>query len=408
MPERRLDGPPATPIAGGLSVEDIRREFPFFAARPELVFLDSASTTQKPLTVIKAVTDFYAQHCASAGRNTYGLSTRAAAAVKQSRERVAKFIGATNSSDILFTHGSEALSTVAMPWGLFNLTSGDEVMVCLKDHKSVVLPWLKMRDILAPLGITISIVPFSMHEGGDYSLKSIREKASPRTRLLAMSHVHPVSGLDMEVEEVRGELPDGALIALDASHSIGRRRVNVSELGVDFLSFPGHQMFAPFGVDVLWVAPELKQHLLPLPPGSPIALAREDCLPAVLECGTPDVSAILSLQPALDFIEQVGVEQIEQRVAQLCRYLYKALERFPGIEFSPGFGLLGIVSFRFEQHPTSDVAALLAGEGILAGSGDHGLTSHLEGDDWLRVSLHVYNTEAEIDHLVAVLRANLG
>lgn len=427
MSEPRCDGDVCSigaSAAGEQAFPDVRKEFPIFANHPEITFFDNASTSQKPAAVIQTITDFYAHSCANAGRASYSLSTKAARGIEETRKRVAEFLNAA-SAEIAFTSGStESLNMVAQCWGLANLKNGDEVMVCFEDHKSTVLPWLNLKDLLARFGVAIKIVPINIHAEGDYELKSIREQLTPQTRLLAMTHVHHLYGMDMEVKEIRAIVGESVLISLDASQSVGHRKVDVKELAVDFLSFSGHKMFAANGVGVLWVASKLHSQLIQHKPGgntpsqltgSSFTLANHS-LPALLEAGTLNIPSILSLKPAIDLIERVGISRIEEHVSKLTHRLYDSLKLLPGIEFSPGFGRCGchtitgygILSFRFEQTATSDLAFLLDSENILVRTGDHCLTDRQQGDDFLRVSLHMYNTEAEIDRLVSVLTANLA
>jgi cysteine desulfurase/selenocysteine lyase len=412
------------PAADEQTFPDVRKEFPIFANHPEITFFDNASTSQKPASVIQTITDFYTHSCANAGRASYSLSTKAAQEIEQTRNRIARFLNA-DSSEIVFTSGStESLNMVAQCWGLANLKSGDEVMVCFEDHKSTVLPWLNLKDLLARFGVSIKIVPVNIHAEGDYELKSIREQLTARTRLLAITHVHHLYGLDMEVKAIRAIVGENVLISLDASQSVGHRPVDVKDLTVDFLSFSGHKMFAANGVGVLWVATKLHGQLIQHKPGgsTPGQLTNDSftlanrSLPALLEAGTQNIPAILSLKSAVELIERVGINRIEKHVSELTHRLYDGLKLLPGIEFSPGFGRCGchtitgygILSFRFEQTATSDLAFLLDSEKVLVRTGDHCLTNRQQGDDYVRVSLHIYNTEAEIDRLLAVLTANLA
>ncbi len=414
----------ACPISPGPAVDTLpafRAAFPVFAGHPDRLYFDNAATTQKPASVIQVMNDFYSHSCSNAGRAAYRLATRAEADVERVRKRVASLLNAS-AGDVVFTSGAtESLNTVALSWGLANLKTGDEVMVCLEDHKSTVLPWLNLKSLLQRFGVQIKIVPFGIHLEGDYELKSIREKFTPATRLLAMTHVHHLYGLDMEVQQVRQILGEGVLISLDASQSVGHRKVDVAELGVDFVCFSGHKMFAANGIGLLWVAPRVQGQLAsiklggktPGTIGDGVLQQADKSLPALLESGTLNIPGILSLEPAIDLIEKTGIDSIEKRVSTLTHYLYDQVKLLPGIEFSAGFGRCGcpigygIIAFRFEQHRTTDLAFLLDGENIMVRTGDHCLANPEQGDEFIRVSLHAYNTEAEVDRFVEVLKANL-
>lgn len=404
-----------------VDVQAIRAKFPAFTEKPGTIFFDNASTTQKPQAVVELIDRFYRRECANAGRGSYQMSTTLTTRIEEARARVAAFIGAAKD-DVCFTSGAtESLNTVALAWGLKNLKTGDEVMVCLEDHKSTVLPWFNLQRLLKSFGVEIKIVPFRLHPEGDYELKSIREAKTEKTRLVAITHIHHLYGLDMEVKEIREAVGNDVLISLDASQSVGHRKVNLQELPVEFLSFSGHKMFAANGVGVLWVSPKVRTTLMPVMVGGGMVPEGEladlklsgTTLASLLESGTQNIPAVLSLVPAIEFIESISIDAIESRLGKLTRHLYAALKDLAGIDFSPGVDRcgchrgFGIVSFRFEQASTSDLAFVLDSENILVRTGDHCLSSKQAGDDYVRVSLHVYNTEDEIDRLVGTLRANL-
>lgn len=395
----------------------VRAQFPFFKNNPGAIFFDSASTTQKPESVLRAESRFYRRECSNAGRASYANSTRTSARIESARAAVARFING-NAEDIVFTSGAtESLNTVALAWGLKNLEDGDEIMVCMQDHKSAVRPWLNLQELLARFGKTINIVPFGIHKEGDYELADIRNGLSPRTRLIALVHVHHVYGMDMEVETIRDIVGGDVLISLDASQSIAHRQIDLNKLKVDFLSFSGHKMFAMNGSGVLWVSPRCRNMLTSIKPGG--GYAEQNSLQALLESGTPNIPAVLSLESAIAFIEKLGMERIETRLHELTRTLYKEIKDIPGINFSPGYGLcgcpqgFGILSFCFDQASTSDLAFALDAENIMLRSGDHCQTKSLDeggGNEpqYLRASLQIYNTEEEIKELAQVLRHLVG
>ncbi|MEZ4486355.1 MAG: aminotransferase class V-fold PLP-dependent enzyme [Cyanobacteriota/Melainabacteria group bacterium] len=395
----------------------VRAQFPFFKNNPGAIFFDSASTTQKPESVLRAESRFYRRECSNAGRASYANSTRTSARIESARAAVARFING-NAEDIVFTSGAtESLNTVALAWGLKNLEDGDEIMVCMQDHKSAVRPWLNLQELLARFGKTINIVPFGIHKEGDYELADIRNGLSPRTRLIALVHVHHVYGMDMEVETIRDIVGGDVLLSLDASQSIAHRQIDLNKLKVDFLSFSGHKMFAMNGSGVLWVSPRCRNMLTSIKPGG--GYAEQNSLQALLESGTPNIPAVLSLESAIAFIEKLGMERIETRLHELTRTLYKEIKDIPGINFSPGYGLcgcpqgFGILSFCFDQASTSDLAFALDAENIMLRSGDHCQTKSLDeggGNEpqYLRASLQIYNTEEEIKELAQVLRHLVG
>ncbi len=383
----------------------VKSKFPIFKERPGYLFFDNASTTQKPKAVIDCIGNFYRHDCANAGRATYQMSTNLDSAIEKARARVGSFIGA-NSEDVTFTSGAtQSLNMVALSWGLKNLKDGDEILLCPDDHKSTVLPWYNLQELLASFGIRICIKSIPLHHEGDYDLSAIAALLSDKTRLLAMTHVHHLYGLDMEVELVRKIVGDKVLISLDASQSVGHKRIDLSTLPVDFLSFSGHKMFASNAVGVLWTKPTIKALMHPVLVGGG----------SLKEAGTQNIPAILSMVPAIDLIESIGIDTIAERLSELTKHLYFSLrQNVSGLEFSPGVDRcgchrgFGIVSFRHESVSSSDIAFLLDSENIMVRTGDHCLGRKSQGDDYIRVSLHVYNNESEIDRLVSVLASNLA
>lgn len=395
--------------------------FPIFREQPDLIFLDNASTTQKPQVVIDAVAGFYSRDCANAGRAHYASSVRASQAIERARQDVAAFINA-QTAEVAFTAGStDSLNAVALSWGLTNLHDGDEIMLCMQDHSSAVLPWRNLQDTLAQLGRKITIVPFEIHPVGDYDLRSIKRGVSKNTRLIALSHIHHVFGLDMEISEIREIVGPEVKITLDASQSVGHKRVDVKSLDVDFASFSGHKMFAANGVGVLFARTQRHREMIPYRSGGqPVAIsggvdarAREEFI-AKIEGGTQDVPSIISLSAAIEFIKRAGVERIETHVSNLTGQLVAGISKIPGVVFAPGPvpcgcpGGFGILSFRFEQASSSDVASALAEERICVRAGVHCRADAQTSEDFIRISMHGYNTSDDVQILADTLRQIVG
>lgn len=396
----------------------VRRQFPIFTEHPELIFFDNASTTQKPSPVIETISHFYGSECSNHGRASYRWSTKAARAIEDARQTVARFLNG-DANDIVFTSGAtESLNLVASCWGLANLADGDEVMLCYGDHKSAVLPWLNLQRILSQFGKTIKLVPIKIDYMGDYHFDSIRQGVGDRTRLVAISHVHHLHGLDMEVGAVREMVGNEAVITLDASQSIGHTRVDVQELDVDFISFSGHKMFAANGTGVLWSRKSRHSEMSPIRLGGGTRadivngkLALNDDVLSLLEGGTSNIPGIMSFADAVGFIQNIGIDAIERRISELTFYLYERMKEVQGIEFAPGSAFCnctvayGILSFQLRDIPSTDLSFMLDSENIFVRSGDHCIADKHGEADYLRVSLHVYNTKDEIDRFVEVLKS---
>lgn len=396
-----------------LAASTVRERFPFFAHNPDLVFFDNASTTQKPDNVLACINDYYSKSCSNAGRANYRLSSKTSKGIEETRTTVAKFFN-TSEECIAFTSGAtDSLNLLALSWGFSNLKDGDQVMVCLEDHKSAVFPWLNLKSNLQKSGINIEVVPFKVHDVGDYDLATVKEAVSDKTRLIAMSHVHHVYGMDMEVKEIRSIVGDNVLISLDACQSAGHIPIDLSTLPVDFLSTSGHKMFAGNGVGVFWAKKERISELSPVKVGGTGVTIKESgaTMANLFEVGTLNIPAILSLKAAIEFINEIGIETIESHLAKLTRYAYEGLREIPGIDFGPGPGRcdcpggFGIIPFKLQGIEANDLGFMLDDEDILVRTGEHckGKKSESPDEDYVRVSMQVYNTREEVDRLIEAL-----
>jgi cysteine desulfurase/selenocysteine lyase len=412
---------PSADLLQETEIKKIREQFPIFRNNSEKIFFDNASTSQKPTSVLDSIRNFHEFDCSNAGRGSYSWSTKLSTAVEETRKTLANFLN-TVPEQLAFTGGAtDSLNLIAQSWGLNNLKDGDEVMVCMDDHRSSVLPWINLQQILKQFGKRIRIVPFTIHPSGTYDRDSIAEGLSGRTRLISLSHIHHVYGMEMDIAELKALIPDSVIISLDCSQSIGHIYIDVSALKVDFVSFSGHKMFAANGIGGLWASRRSIDTLWPLRVGAKTKISETDLgleadrssLAGLIECGTPNLSGIFSLNAAISFMQNIGVSNSANYVSYLTKYLLSKLKYVPGIEFAPGIGScdctkgFGIVSFKFCEVRTADVGAYLDSEDIFVRTGDHCQareSTGTEGDDYLRVSLQIYNTIEEIDHFVGVLQ----
>jgi len=399
-------------------IEEIRRQFPILTNNPEKIFFDNASTSQKPVSVLEAIRNFHEFDCSNAGRGSYSWSTRLSTAVEETRHSLGRLLNA-DPEQLAFTGGAtDSLNLIAQCWGLNNLADGDEIMVCMEDHRSSVLPWINLQHILQKFGRNIRIVPFTIHPSGTYNRKSIIEGLSAKTRLIALSHIHHVYGMEMDITELKSLIPNSVMISLDCSQSIGHICIDAADLKVDFISFSGHKMFAANGVGGLWASQRAIDILWPLRVGAKTKITETNnglevdrtSLAGIVECGTLNLPGILSLNAAVSFMESIGTTRFATYISNLTKYLVSKLKRIPGIEFAPGIGacdctkVFGIISFKLSGVRTADVGAYLDSEDIFVRTGDHCQARESISDDYLRVSLQIYNTIEEIDHFVEVLQ----
>ncbi|MGW2490318.1 aminotransferase class V-fold PLP-dependent enzyme [Streptomyces sp. NPDC001606] len=379
---------------------ELRDQFPIITGHPDLVYLDSAATSQKPRAVLDAVQTYLTTANANAGRGTYPWANRTTSLVEQTRDTVRQFLGdpEPERSAVHFTSGTtEGLRTIARDWLPGLLTDGDEIVVPLADHRANIEPWLETQRQLAREGTHISVLPMPYQQAsGDYDHRALARLAGPRTRFVAATHVHHVYGGDMNVHRIREAVGPDAVICLDASQSVGHLPVSLVRLDVDFVAFSGHKALALPGSGAVW--------------------ARQARGPAFVPggwSGSPNTVGILSLAAALDWLRSAGTERIERWTVALAARLTDGLRHLPGYEIlgcrtSLAAGSTvqqrrGIVTFRHREIGSGDLGFILFSHGFMVRSDHHCQGGEGEKTESVRVSLHVYNTVEEIDRLLTVL-----
>ncbi len=383
------------------------------------VYLDSAATTQKPLPVIDAVTDYHRHHTANSGRGTYSWATTLTTAVEQIRVDTAHFLGA-HAHEVVFTGGATAaLNAVALGWGLTALTDGDEILYSPRDHASNVHPWLRLRDTLAHFGRHIRLIPYRTTALGEADLTDIAAKIGPRTRLLTLSHLHHVYGALSTPQQSAELLPERALLCLDCTQSAGHLPIDVRALGADFAVLAAHKMFGSPGTGVLFCHERIHDQLGPFLPGGNSAVHVQDSalvpdhMPHRMEGGTHNLPGILALGAALRMLRDIGTDRIADHNRILTRRLVDGMRDLPGLRILPGPAHAsdgagyGIVSFTLDAITATDLGFVLAELGLLVRTGAHCVptTPHpAPGEsDSVRVSTHAYTTTEEIDRFLDCL-----
>ncbi|SDP55657.1 cysteine desulfurase / selenocysteine lyase [Streptomyces sp. cf386] len=402
---------PRTDIQGPALIEELgewqrtlRAQFPIVTAHPELAYLDSAATAQKPQAVLDAVHTYLTTTNANAGRGTYPWANRTTTLIEQARDRVKGFLDdpAPERSAVHFTSGTtEGLRTIARDWLPDLLADGDEIVVPVADHEANIAPWLEAQRQLARQGVHIRVRPMPyQRSSGDYDHIALAELAGGRTRFVAATHVHHVYGGDMNIHRIRRVVGPDAVICLDAAQSIGHLPVSVADLDVDFVVFSGHKAMALPGTGAVWArqtrGPEFT-------PGG--------------WSGTPNTVGVASLATALDWLDTVGADRIERWTVALAARLTDGLRHLDAYEILGCRASLaadssvqrrqGIVTFRHHAIDSSDLGFILFSHGFMIRSDQHCQGRAGERTGSVRVSLHVYNTVEEIDRLLGVL-ATLG
>jgi cysteine desulfurase/selenocysteine lyase len=390
----------------------LRREFPIFANNPDLVYLDTAASAQKPRAVIDRIAEYYRTDYANVHRGVYRLSARSTELYEEARDKVRRFLNAAEAREIVFVRNTtEAINLVAQSWGPAFLREGDEVLISELEHHSNIVPWQLLRDRLR---IRLCVAPIDATGGLD--LSAFEALLSPKTRLVAITHLANASGARVPVERVV-QLAHryDARVLIDGSQAAPRLAVDVQALGCDFYAFTGHKVYGPTGIGVLYGRSELLAAMPPWQGGGEmianVTFEKTDYAepPHRFEAGTPDISGAIGLGAALDFITALGRERILAHEEALTGYGIDRLSRVPGLTLvDAGQHRLGILSFDLQGVHPHDVATVLDRHHVAVRAGHHCAQPLLDKMGYgatTRASLGVYNDESDIDALVAALEA---
>ncbi|MFN2400555.1 MAG: aminotransferase class V-fold PLP-dependent enzyme [Gemmatimonadaceae bacterium] len=386
-----------------------RQDFPLLAANPGLRYLDSAATTQKPSCVLDAMRSYYDRDNANPHRGAYALSVRATARYQSARERVARFAGVADADCLLFTRGTtESINLVASAWGRSNVSAGDEIVVTGAEHHANFVPW---QQLALERGATFRIC--ALDAGGRADLNSLRAMVGPRTKIVAFNHVSNVLGCINPVAEIASiARAAGALSVCDGAQSAPHMAVRFDELGVDFFAFSGHKMCGPMGIGALIGRRDILERMPPYQVGGDmIEFVRDDrstwnALPNKFEAGTPNVAGAVGLAAAVDYLEALGMNEIQRHERGLVRL---AQEKLATVEGARVYGpsateRSGVISFTIRDIHPHDLATVLDQDGICIRAGHHcaqPLMRRLGVAATARASFYVYSDESDVDALVA-------
>ncbi len=402
-----------------LDVRKVRKDFPILErsvyGKP-LVYLDNAATSQKPASVIRALTDYYEQYNSNVHRGVHALSMEATDRYEEARVKVADFIGAPSAESVVWTRNvTEAINLVAYSWASENVREGDSIVTTQMEHHSNLVPWQRVADAN---GADLRIVP--LNRDGTLDLSDIDSIVTASTRLLAFTHMSNTLGTINPAEELIAKARAvGATVLVDAAQSVPHMPVNVVELDCDFLGFSGHKMLGPTGIGALYAKPEILDSMEPFLTGGEMVLqvwnerATWNALPMRFEAGTPNIADAIALGAAVDYLNELGMDDVREHEKQITAY---ALSRFREIEELDVYGpddpeiRGGIVSFHSDSVHPHDLGTFLDREGIAIRTG-HNCTMPLMREIGIaataRASFYVYNLEEEVDFLVDTLKAAL-
>ncbi|MCX5758313.1 MAG: cysteine desulfurase [Candidatus Hydrogenedentes bacterium] len=392
-------------------VQRLREDFPLLGGgEHRVVYLDNAATTQKPRTVIDALTRFYTLQNASVHRGIYRLSEQASALYEHARITVSRFIGAESSSEIVFTRGAtESINLVAQTFGRLRLGPGDEVLISQMEHHANIVPW---QLVCAERGAKVRWLPI----GDECEVRgaTLDEYLNERTKLVAVAHVSNVIGTVNPIRKIVETAHAKRIpVLVDGAQAVGHLPVDVRELGCDFYAFSGHKMLGPMGIGVLYGRMELLQEMPPwhggggaiVHVGTERSVFRE--APAKFEAGTPPVAEAIALTAAIEYIESAGRARVAAYERALIQRIARGLEAIPGIHV---YGLpherAAAVSFTVDGVHPHDVSQVLDGDGIAVRAGNlcaQPLMDVLGVPGVVRIAPAFYNTVEEIDFTMDAL-----
>ncbi|MHA6204309.1 cysteine desulfurase [Dyella soli] len=394
-------------------VQRIRADFPLLSRTVHdkpLIYFDNANTSQKPLSVIEAVDNHYREHNANVSRAVHLLGEEATTAYEGARDKLARFINATSSNELILTSGTtQSINLVAYSYALPRLKAGDAILTTVMDHHANIVPW---QLVAARAGAIVKPAP--INERGELIVEKYVEMLTPDVKLACVTHVSNVLGTVNPVREIAKECRKrGIPLLVDGSQAVPHRPVDVQALGCDFYALTGHKMLGPTGTGALWAR---KEHLEAMPPffggGEMIREVRFDGTsfaeaPHKFEAGTPNIAGFVGLGAAIDYYESIGFEAIHAWEQQLLAYATERLREIPGLRlFGEAKEKEPVISFLIEGAQATDLATLLDLQGVAVRSGHHcahPLMQFYQVPATLRASLAFYNTREEIDAFVTAL-----
>lgn len=391
-----------------MDVKAIREQFPILQQEVNgspLVYLDSAATSQKPLQVIEAVSDYYRRYNSNVHRGVHTLGSMATDEYEGAREKVRSFINAPSSQQIIFNRGTTVgINTVASSYGDAHLQEGDEIVLTEKEHHSNIIPW---QQAAKRNGAQLRYV--ELEADGTVTAENVRKAVSEKTKIVAVSHVSNVLGTVDPIKDIAAIAHEhGAVIVVDGAQSVPHMTVDVQDLDVDFYAFSGHKMGGPTGIGVLYGRKSLLENMEPVEFGGEMIdfVGLYDSTwketPWKFEGGTPIIAGAIGLGAAIDFLKEIGLDNIAAHEKELGQYALKQLSAVDGLDIYGPKKRTGIVTFNVQDVHPHDVATVLDAEGIAVRAGHHcaqPLMKWLDVASTARASFYLYNSTEDIDAL---------
>ena len=388
----------------------IKKDFPIL--KNNIAYLDSAATTQKPESVLRAIQKFYEENNANPHRGAYKLSINATRVYDEAREKVAQFINAENSNQIVFTrNATEALNLIAYSYGLNKIKKDDEILLSIMEHHSNLVPW---QYVAKKTGAKLNYM--YTNDEGKLTDEEIENKIKKGVKIVGITHVSNVLGTVNDVEKIIKKAHEiGAIVVLDASQSVPHMKVDVQKLNADFLVFSGHKMLSPLGIGVLYGKKELLEDMTPFLYGGDMIeyVYEQDTtfaeVPTKFEAGTQNVEGAVGLSAAIDYLNNIGMDKVESIEEELMKYAISELSK---LDFITIYGpkdiksKASVISFNVNGIHPHDVASVLDSCDVCIRSGNHcaqPLLRYMGIDSTCRASFYIYNTKEDVDKLIEAL-----
>ena len=395
-----------------MDIGSIRQSFPVLDQKVnghDLVYLDSTATSQKPIQVIEAVSDYYKHDNSNVHRGVHTLGSRATDLYEGAREKVKNFINATSSAEIIFNRGTTAgLNMVAQSYARDRLTAGDEIVITPMEHHSNIIPW---QQAAKATGATLKYLP--LQDDGTVALEDVRQTVTNKTKIVAMAHVSNVLGTINPIKAIAKIAHEqGAIMVVDGAQGIPHLQIDVQDLDCDFYAFSGHKMCAPTGIGVLYGKKEHLEAMEPVEYGGEMIdfvhlyESTWKDIPWKFEGGTPIIAGAVGLGAAIDFLTDIGMDNITDHEKKLTVYAQKRLAEIEDVTVFGPTERAAVMTFNLGDIHPHDVSTILDSEGIAVRAGHHcaqPLMKWLNVTATARASFYLYNTEDEVDRLVAGL-----
>jgi len=397
-------------------VDEVRKDFPILIREVDgkpLVYLDNAATSQKPQSVITAISDYYSNYNANIHRGVYSISIKASEAYENAKIKVKEFINAESEREIVFTRGTtEAINLIAYSYGLENVNAGDEVIISEMEHHANIVPWQVLCEKKNAL---LKVIP--VNDSGELIIDEYKKLLSDKTKIVAIGHISNSLGTINPVKEIirlaKAKNKDIAVV-VDGAQAIHHTKVDVRDLGADFYVFSSHKMYGPMGIGVLYGRSELLEAMPPYQTGGDMISTVSfkgttyNDIPMKFEAGTPNVEGAVGLTAAIDYINSIGFEAIQRQETELLEYATSQLEEINGLRIiGTAKDKTGVISFVVEGLNALDIGIMLDTNGVAVRTGQHctePLMERFSIPGTVRASFAFYNTKEEIDVFVNALK----